>query len=115
AAVVEATGAPAHLMGHSFGGLCALEAALLTQRVRRLIVYEPPIPTSPPFYRPGLLDDMERLLAAGRRDDVLETFMREVALQDPERITRQRRSPRWSSRVARAHIAVREVRASSDY
>ncbi|MCZ7544560.1 MAG: alpha/beta fold hydrolase [Anaerolineae bacterium] len=42
AAVVDAIGEGVNLLGHSFGALCALEAALLTPHVRRLIAYEPP-------------------------------------------------------------------------
>lgn len=47
AAVVTAIGGEVSLLGHSFGGLCVLEAALLTPHVRRLVVYEPspaPVP-----------------------------------------------------------------------
>jgi pimeloyl-ACP methyl ester carboxylesterase len=55
AAVVDSIGEPANLLGHSFGGLCALEAALLTQNIRKLILYEGfpnPYPGSP-FYPRG--------------------------------------------------------------
>ena len=41
AAVVDAIGGRAFLLGHSFGGLCAMEAALLTPNVLKLILYEP--------------------------------------------------------------------------
>jgi pimeloyl-ACP methyl ester carboxylesterase len=44
AAVVEAAahavGAPVDLLGHSFGVTCALEAARITDGVRRLVLYE---------------------------------------------------------------------------
>ena len=43
AAVIDATGAPAYLLGHSFGGIIALETALRTRNLRKLILYEPPI------------------------------------------------------------------------
>ena len=42
-AVVEAAGDGVNVLGHSYGGICALEAALLTDRIRKLIVYEPPM------------------------------------------------------------------------
>lgn len=32
------------LLGHSYGAICCLEAARLTSAVRRLILYEPPLP-----------------------------------------------------------------------
>jgi pimeloyl-ACP methyl ester carboxylesterase len=40
AAVVDSIGGPVNLLGHSFGGLCALEAALLTPNLRKLVLYE---------------------------------------------------------------------------
>src|SRR5687768_6369257 len=45
AAMVDAISGPVSLLGHSYGALCALEAALRTDNVRRLVLYEPPIPT----------------------------------------------------------------------
>src|SRR5438874_2720649 len=59
AAVVESTGQPAALLGHSFGGLCCIEAAMLTPNVSELIVYEPPIVVDPDFYPPGILQRFE--------------------------------------------------------
>ncbi len=40
AAVVDAIGGSVNLLGHSFGGLCALEATFLTANVNKLILYE---------------------------------------------------------------------------
>ncbi len=41
AAVVDSLGEPANVLGHSYGVLCALEAALLTRNVLKLVLYEP--------------------------------------------------------------------------
>lgn len=67
AAVIDTIGEPADVLGHSFGGLCVLEAALLTPNIRKLILYEGfPNPFSgSPFYPEGLLDRLEDLLDAG--------------------------------------------------
>src|SRR3712207_1323335 len=43
AAVVDSFGEPANLLAHSYGALCALEAALLTTNVRKLVLYDPGI------------------------------------------------------------------------
>ena len=43
AAVVDSLGEPANLLGHSYGALCALEAALLSRNVRNLVLYDPGI------------------------------------------------------------------------
>ena len=39
-AVVESAGEAVNVLGHSYGGICALEAALLTDRIRKLVLYE---------------------------------------------------------------------------
>src|SRR5581483_11512741 len=38
AAVVESVGEPVFLLGHSFGALCSLEAALRTKNIRKLVL-----------------------------------------------------------------------------
>src|SRR5262245_55937711 len=45
-AVMEAIAEPVYLLGHSYGAQTALAAAALApERIRKLIVYEPPWPT----------------------------------------------------------------------
>ena len=81
----DSIGEPVFLLGHSFGALCSLEAALLTPNVRKLVLYEPPIPIEggPDFHPPTLLERLEGLMAAGQPDEVVATFLEEVAGQDP--------------------------------
>src|SRR6266568_6334575 len=43
AAVIDAIGGAVQVLGHSFGGLCALETALLTPHIGRLMLYEPTV------------------------------------------------------------------------
>lgn len=40
AALVDSIGQPVNVLGHSYGALCAIKAALLTNNIRRLILYE---------------------------------------------------------------------------
>ena len=47
-AVLEAAGEGAALVGHSYGAICALETAMRTP-VRRLVLYEPPLPAGGPI------------------------------------------------------------------
>jgi pimeloyl-ACP methyl ester carboxylesterase len=69
-----------NLLGHSYGGLGALEAALLTPNVGKLVLYEPPTGANGAWRFPsGVIDRLEALLAAGDRDGVIATTMREVA------------------------------------
>ena len=66
AAVVDSLGEPVHLLGHSYGALCALEAALRTRAVRSLTLYEPGIEVAgEEIYPPATIDRLEALLAVG--------------------------------------------------
>ena len=49
-AVVNSIEEPIFLLGHSYGALCSLEAASRTAHLRKLILYEPPIPTGIEIY-----------------------------------------------------------------
>jgi pimeloyl-ACP methyl ester carboxylesterase len=116
AAVVDSIGEPVHLLGHSFGGICALEAALLTRNLRKLVLYEPPIPLPGiPIYPEGVIDWLQALLDAGDREEVLATFMREVVRMPPHEFALFRSSPAWPARVAAAHTLPRELRAHERY
>lgn len=105
AAVVDAIGEPVDLLGHSYGAICALEAALLTAGVRRLVLYEPPV-LAPPLSEVD--DRLEELLAQGRRAEVVETFFREIVGMPEYQLDLLRSLPSWPARVAAAHTVVRE-------
>ena len=112
-AVVEAAGDDVHLLGHSHGAACALEAALETDRLRTLTLYEPPLG----FLggSPETVERLEALLAEGKRDEVLSLFLSEVARQPPEAIELMRSLPSWEARLATVHTVPREERATRDY
>jgi pimeloyl-ACP methyl ester carboxylesterase len=114
-AVVDAVGQPVTLVGHSYGGICALEAALRTDAVRRLILYEPPIPTDVEIYVPGMIERLDALLAAGENEAVLATFVTEVVRMPADQFAQYRTLPGWQERVAGAHTVVREIHAHSAY
>ncbi len=63
AAVVDWAGPDTVLLGHSFGAVCSLEAALLTDRIRRLVLYEPAY--DPELAPVELVERLDALLAAG--------------------------------------------------
>jgi len=116
AAVADSIGEPANLLGHSFGGLCALEAALLTKNIRRLILYEPAIPfPGQSIYPEGVIDRMQARLDAGDREGVLTILYLEVARMSPDEFDQFRSSPAWPARVASAHTVTREARAEEGY
>ncbi|MCX9077916.1 MAG: alpha/beta hydrolase, partial [Candidatus Methanoperedens sp.] len=117
AALVNSLGEGVSLLGHSFGGFCVLEAALLTPNLRRLIVYEPsplPVPGTP-LYPDGIIDRYEAMLDAGERENVVTTMFRELVGMPPDEIELLKASPTFPSMVAAAHTIPRESRAEEDY
>ena len=114
--IVESIGEPVHLLGHSYGGICSLEASLVTPRVRKLVLYEPPIPVEGvPIYRPGVVEELESLLAAGEHEKVATTFMREVVRTPDHELRIMQASAGWPERVAAARTLPREVRQHQRY
>ena len=116
AALVDAIGPGVNLFGHSYGAVCALEASLLTDRIDRLILYEPPIPLAGARGEDdGVLKKMEDLLAAGKREAVLDTFMRKMVRMSPADIKLSKSMAAWPARVAAAHTIPREILALREY
>ncbi len=112
-AVVESAGEEVNVLGHSYGGICALEAALLTDGIRKLVLYEPPMGflKSPPH----VVDRLQTLLEEGRRDELLGYFMQEVAGLPSDQVELLRSLPAWEARLDAADAIPREERASREY
>lgn len=104
-------------LGIPSGGICALEASLLTSNICKLILYEPlSVPfAGSPVYREGFIDRLEMLLEAGDRDAVLTDFYHEIAGMDSEEIEQVKTSPLWPERLAIASTLPRELRADHQY
>jgi pimeloyl-ACP methyl ester carboxylesterase len=116
AAVVESIGAPVSIVGHSFGALCAAEAARISPNVHRLILYEGLPVRGADGFRPGAIDRLEALLASGDVERMLLTMLRDVAdlpAQDIELLRSQRDA--WQRRLANAPTVPRELRAEERY
>ena len=119
----DEAGAPVDVIGHSYGGRCALGAALLTPSIGRLVVYEGA--PSPPGadelgrelgrgggsgYRPaGVERRIAALVEAGDRDAALETFMREIVRMPPADLAAFRADPIWPVRAAAVGTTLREL------
>lgn len=96
--------------GHSYGGRCVLGAAGLTQWLRRIVSYEgAPAAPGTPYGDPDLAAALRRLAAAGRPDDLLETFLRRVVGMGDADIAAYRADPVWPLRVAAAPTIAREL------
>jgi pimeloyl-ACP methyl ester carboxylesterase len=105
AALADAIG-PVCVLGHSFGTLIALEAALRTGAISSLILYEGwPDADEDLTVLPDYLPAIEELVAAGRYAESLEYG------ESPEEIAELRRDPHWSSWVSAQATFPREVRA----
>jgi pimeloyl-ACP methyl ester carboxylesterase len=115
AAVVEAIGEPVFILGHSYGGVCSLEASLLTDKVTRLILYEPPIPTGLPQYPPGVPDRIQTLVNNSRLEAGLELFFREVVRMPEHEFEAYRRLPVWQVRIQLAPTIPREMAFDRTY
>jgi len=116
-AVLEATPAPARVLAHSYGAICSMEAALLTTRIEKMVLYEPPLrlPGAEGVFPSDLGQRLAELLVAGDRVGIVETFLREVILMRPSEIAAMHRTSTWAVRVQAAHTIPREVVAASSY
>lgn len=115
AAVVDAIESPVAVIGHSLGGTCALEAALLSANVRRLILYEPVMPSGKRFSSAEFSSRMRDLLDRGDKEQVLVLFLRDVLKTPPERIAFLQTSPTWAARVAAVDTVPRELESLDGY
>ena len=106
AAVVESAGDEVAVLGHSYGGICALECALLSDGISKLVLYEAPMGflESPPH----VVDRLQELLEQDRRDELVSFFMGEVAGLPPDQVELLRSKPAWEARLAVAHTIPRE-------
>lgn len=107
-------GGPPLLIGHSFGGILALEAALRTP-VKKLILYEPPILLSGRDLHDAFVSRVDALLARGELEEIWVSFLRDVLLMTDEEIARYRESRSWKARVEMAALLPREAHARGSY
>lgn len=115
AAVVDWIGAPVNLLGHSYGAICCIEAALRTANLRKLILYEPPIPVGLEIVRPEMRARLDGLIERNEREAALLLFFREIVGVPESQIEVMRAHPGWPGRVAAAHTVSREVRIEGEY
>jgi pimeloyl-ACP methyl ester carboxylesterase len=113
---ISAIDGPVDLIGHSYGAMCGLEAALRTANIRKLVLYEPPYRLREPYISPPeTVARLEERLAAGDRDGVIAVMMGELVGVPPRELAEMRTRPAWAARMAAAHTIPREIRAVEDY
>ena len=113
--VIEAIGRPLGLLGHSYGALCSLEAALLTDKIARLMLYEPGIAGDIPLYPPGVPEQMQALINRGQLEEAMLVMFREVVRMPEHELNAYRQSPLWAARLPLARTIPREMAAELAY
>ena len=112
AALVDAAGGSAFVLGHSSGAVLALRAAAAGVPIARLALYEPPLMVDDT--RPPIPDDyvshLDELVAAGRRGEAVSYFLTTGPLVPPPVIDRMRASPGWPPMEAMAHTIPYDAR-----
>ena len=105
-----------YLLGHSFGGICCLEASLLTPHVDKLVLYEPPVcGLGVQVYPVGFLERLERAMKADDRETVVSSFLSEIVQLTPDELAMFRETDQWENELKTAHTLPRELRAAVRY
>jgi pimeloyl-ACP methyl ester carboxylesterase len=116
AAVLQEAGGSAYLYGHSGGAALALEAAAAGLPVGKLALYEPPYILDATRRPPAdHVEQLEKLVAEGRRGDATAYFMGEVVQAPAEFVAQARTQPWWAAQEALAHTLVYDARVLGDY
>lgn len=113
--VVEAIGDKVHIFAHSFGGLCALEATLLTTNIGKLMIYEAPLSLRGSGWSDTLNQQMQSLLNMGHREELLLLFLREIVKASDKEIGMIKKADTWEERIAAAYTILRELQVIDDY
>jgi pimeloyl-ACP methyl ester carboxylesterase len=112
AAVVNSRPGKVFVLGHSFGGVAALEAAFLTDKIAKLVLYEPPLQD---LDNAAVLIRMEQLIAGGDREAALVTFFREIVMISPSEVALMKARPSWPGLLASVESSIRQDRALGVY
>jgi pimeloyl-ACP methyl ester carboxylesterase len=113
AAVAEAIGGDVYVVGHSYGALCVIEAALITSAFRRITLYEPPMKS------PGV-DVMAPATLASLKsttdpETILEAFYLN-ALQLPKAaVDGLKGTEIWQARLTAALTITRKIDAVNEF
>jgi pimeloyl-ACP methyl ester carboxylesterase len=114
--VTEAIGGQIILLSHSYGALATLDALDRLKHVSHLILYEPPVTAE--GARPDsavVLEKLDNALAAGDREQVVITFLRDQVRVPIDRVDAMKSSPVWPIILQIASTLPRESRAVNTY
>jgi pimeloyl-ACP methyl ester carboxylesterase len=101
---------PVDVVAHSYGGLCALGAACRGATMRRLVLYEPPLPMElGSYFRPDLSRTMREAIARNDNEAAYEAFAADALALSPAEIDAMRRLATWPALVGHAALILREL------
>jgi pimeloyl-ACP methyl ester carboxylesterase len=115
AVLADALDEPAVVLGHSYGALCSLEAALLSSNISKMILYEAPVPTEYLLYPEGTPERMQEHINRGELEAALEIMMREVVKMPDHEYNMYRQLPMWQERIRVAPTIPREMEIELGY
>lgn len=116
-ALIAEAGGAAFVYGKSSGAVLALEAAnAFSDRIKKLALYEPPliVDDGRPPPPPGYAEQLDALIADGRRGEAIEFFMTKVVDMPAEAVAPMRKAPAWPKMEAMAHTLAYDVAVAGD-
>lgn len=113
AAVVEAVGGGAIVLGHSSGAVLALLAASRGAAIGGLFLSEPPFRFGLDDPDPLLPERLQQLVDAGRNDDAVVTFQLEGVELPPEMVESIRRSDMFPNLLPLAQSTVYDAKLTA--
>lgn len=118
ATVADMIDEPVILLGHSHGGIVALEAALRTNNLHKLILYEPPImdeSKEPDEFLLKTFSEIESAIDQGDNEKALLMHLETLLGIPPDEIDKYRATPYWTVMVNAAPTLPRELQADVEY
>jgi pimeloyl-ACP methyl ester carboxylesterase len=106
---------PVDVVAHSYGAICALGAAL-NAPIRRLVIYEPPLPVRPgDYYKPELPAVMREAMARNDESAAVTAFMADALKMTPQDIEAAGRLGSWTKFIGHAARILRELETVERY
>lgn len=117
AALIDAVGGQATLLGSSSGAVLSLAAAAHGVPVHRLVLFEPPFATEefPPVASPDMPEQLVALLAEGRNADTVELFLTRAVGLPAELVAQMKDSPAWPAMASLASSTVYDAVLTRTY
>ncbi|WP_404790765.1 alpha/beta fold hydrolase [Altericista sp. CCNU0014] len=113
ATLIQSIDEPVFLLGHSYGAQIALAAAAkVSDRLRKLVLYEPPDPRA---INPEVFKRLEALAQADDWDKFAVTFFRDALRVPIEELDELRNTELWLPIVADARASLGDLRALNRY